>query len=90
MIGCRRSERQIRNAHPLLTPDEDYFILIPFVDERKGVIAKYRLRADEMEELLSKCPTAAVDWSPDVDRWSILEIAAHLADAELLASAPIQ
>jgi hypothetical protein len=60
------------------------------VDERKGVIAKYRLQADEIEELLSKCPTAAVDWSLGVERWSILEIAAHLAGAELLASARIR
>src|SRR5215470_10764723 len=43
-----------------------------------------------MDKFLSNCPAAAIDWSPDFDRWSILEIAAHLADAELLASARIR
>ena len=43
-----------------------------------------------MEKLLSICPAAAVGWSPGDGRWSILEIAAHLADAELLASARIR
>ncbi|MBO0725968.1 MAG: DinB family protein [Blastocatellia bacterium] len=43
-----------------------------------------------MERFLSNCPAAAVAWSPGFDRWSILEIAAHLADAELLASARIR
>jgi hypothetical protein len=60
------------------------------VDVLNGVIAKYRRQADEMNELLSNCPAAAVVWPPGVDRWSILEIAAHLADAELLASARIR
>ena len=43
-----------------------------------------------MEEFLSNCPAAAVVWPPAVGRWSILEIVAHLADAELLASARIR
>jgi DinB family protein len=43
-----------------------------------------------MEEFLSNCPEAAVVWPPAVGKWSILEIAAHLADAELLASARIR
>jgi hypothetical protein len=60
------------------------------VDVLNGVIAKYRRQADEMNELLSNCPAAAVVWPPGVDRWSILEITAHLADAELLASARIR
>jgi hypothetical protein len=60
------------------------------VDELNCVIAKYRRQADEMEEILSNCPAAAVVWPPAVGRWSILEIAAHLADAELLASARIR
>jgi hypothetical protein len=43
-----------------------------------------------MEEFLSNCPADAVIRSPAVGRWSILEIAAHLADAELLASTRIR
>lgn len=43
-----------------------------------------------MEEFLSNCPADAVVWHPAVGRWSILEIAAHLADAELLASTRIR
>lgn len=43
-----------------------------------------------MEEFLSNCPADAVVRPPAVGRWSILEIAAHLADAELLASTRIR
>jgi Mg2+ and Co2+ transporter CorA len=60
------------------------------VNELNGAIAKYRRQADEMEELLSNRPADAVVWPPGSGRWSILEIAAHLADAELLASARIR
>jgi DinB superfamily len=60
------------------------------VSEPDGIIAKYRRQADEMEGVLSNCPADAVVWPPAVGRWSILEIAAHLADAELLASARIR
>jgi uncharacterized damage-inducible protein DinB len=60
------------------------------VDELNGVITKYRRQADEMNELLSNCPAGAVVWSTGVARWSILEVVAHLADAELLASARIR
>jgi Mg2+ and Co2+ transporter CorA len=60
------------------------------VDELNGAIAIYRRQADEMNELLSNCPADAVVWSPGIDRWSILEITAHLADAELLASTRIR
>jgi hypothetical protein len=60
------------------------------VDELNVAIVKYRRQADEMNEILSNCPAAAVVWTPGIDRWSILEITAHLADAELLASARIR
>jgi hypothetical protein len=60
------------------------------VDELNSAIAEYRRQADEMNELLSNCPADVVVWPPGFDRWSILEIAAHLADAELLASARIR
>jgi hypothetical protein len=60
------------------------------VDELNGAIAIYRRQADEMNELLSNCPAAAVVRPPGLNRWSILEIVAHLADAELLASARIR
>ena len=43
-----------------------------------------------MEEFLSNCPADVVVWPPADGRWSILEIAAHLADAELLASTRIR
>ena len=60
------------------------------MDALNQTIAKYRRQADEMEKFLSNCPAAAVGWPPGAGRWSILEIAAHLADAELLASARIR
>ncbi len=43
-----------------------------------------------MEDFLSIIGAAAAIWSPGAGRWSILEITAHLADAELLASARIR
>ncbi len=43
-----------------------------------------------MGKILSNCTVAAVAWPPGAGRWSILEITAHLADAELLASARIR
>jgi hypothetical protein len=60
------------------------------VDGLNSAIAKYHLQADEMDKFLSNCPAITVAWPPGFDRWSILEIAAHLADAELLASARIR
>jgi hypothetical protein len=60
------------------------------VDALTHTIANYRRQADEMEEFLSNCPAAAVGWPPGAGRWSILEIAGRLADAELLASARIR
>jgi hypothetical protein len=59
------------------------------VDELNGAIAKYRRHADEMEDILSNYPAAAFVRPPGVNRWSILEIAALLADAESQASARI-
>ncbi len=43
-----------------------------------------------MERFISGCSEPSVIWRPAVDRWSILEITAHLADAELLASTRIR
>jgi hypothetical protein len=43
-----------------------------------------------MEKFLSNCAAAAVGWPLGAGRWSILGIAPHLADAELLASARIR
>jgi len=60
------------------------------VDELNHTIAEYRRQADEIGEFLSSCPIASVVWPPGAGRWSILEITAHLADAELLASARIR
>jgi hypothetical protein len=59
------------------------------VDELNGAIAKYLRHADEMEDLLSNCPAAAFVGHPGVNRWPILEIAPHPADADSRASARI-
>lgn len=55
-----------------------------------GIAIEYSHQADELEQFISGCSEPAAIWRPAVDRWSILEIAAHLADAELLASARIR
>ncbi|MGE0130415.1 MAG: DinB family protein [Blastocatellales bacterium] len=92
MIGCRRRKRQIQSARRQAEPDTWRRLLYTYglVDELNNTVAKYRHQADELEEFLSICPAAVVVWRPGANRWSILEITAHLADAELLASARIR
>ncbi|MGH9833052.1 MAG: DinB family protein [Blastocatellia bacterium] len=55
-----------------------------------GIATEYSHQADELEQFISDCSEPVAIWRPAEDRWSILEIAAHLADAELLASARIR
>lgn len=55
-----------------------------------NLIASYAEQADKLEQLIAEIPAEIVARRPDETRWSILEIASHLADAELLASVRIR
>lgn len=50
----------------------------------------YARQAEELAQALSAIPTDCLGLRPSETRWSILEIAGHLADAELLASVRIR
>jgi hypothetical protein len=60
------------------------------VPEGTPIVAEYLGQADELLRALALCPAA--DWArrPEPERWSVLEIAGHLADAELLAAVRIR
>ncbi|MGH9800811.1 MAG: DinB family protein [Blastocatellia bacterium] len=49
-----------------------------------------RLQADELERLVSSASVETILRQPGENRWSILQITCHLADAELLASVRIR
>jgi hypothetical protein len=46
----------------------------------------YTAQADELESLISITSVAEISSQPGENRWSVLQIVGHLADAELLAS----
>ncbi len=50
----------------------------------------YAAQAYELEQLISKASAETIILQPGENRWSILQIACHLADAELLASLRIR
>lgn len=54
------------------------------------LIASYAEQADKLEQLISWLPVEFVSRRTEKNGWSILEIACHLADAELLASVRIR
>ncbi len=54
------------------------------------ITEEYAQQADELVRLLSDSSAEVVSWRPDPSRWSLLEIAGHLADAELIASVRIR
>ena len=60
------------------------------MSEHDNLIKQYERQAEELEQLLAVLSAECVSWRPAVDRWSLTEIAGHLADAELLASVRIR
>lgn len=51
-----------------------------------NLINDYAQQADELEALAASCTIESAAWQPGAQAWSIVEIAGHLADAELLAA----
>ncbi len=56
----------------------------------KDLVSTYAAQAAELEQVVSVAPAEAIDRQPGENRWSILQITCHLADAELLASVRIR
>jgi hypothetical protein len=56
----------------------------------ENFLSHYSRQATELEQAIVACAADCIGWKRDETRWSILEIAGHLADAELLASARIR
>jgi len=56
----------------------------------ENLTAIYGSQAYELERLISKASAETIIRQPGENRWSILQITCHLADAELLASARIR
>lgn len=54
------------------------------------IITQYAQQADALEQVIAALPAALIAWRPSNTEWSVLEIAGHLADAELLASVRIR
>lgn len=55
-----------------------------------NLIATYAAQADELERLIFAALAETIVRQPGENRWSILQIVCHLADAELLASVRIR
>ncbi len=55
-----------------------------------NLVSQYRSQAEELARTVASCPAEAATWRPDEGQWSILEIAGHLADAEMIAAVRIR
>jgi hypothetical protein len=51
-----------------------------------NLINDYAQQADELEALAASCTIESATWRPGAGGWSFVEVAGHLADAELLAA----
>ena len=58
--------------------------------ERMQLIVDYQEQAGQLVRLTSECSDEQAARRPAAERWSILEIIGHLADAELLAAVRIR
>lgn len=56
----------------------------------ENLTTRYAAQADEMDLLIGSISASDVARQPSENRWSVLQIANHLADAELLASVRIR
>lgn len=55
-----------------------------------NLTTEYAAQAGELERLIAEASADIIARKPGENRWSILQIVCHLADAELLASARIR
>lgn len=60
------------------------------MQSHENLVSSYIAQADELERVLSAAPPETILRNPGENRWSILQVVGHLADAELLASVRIR
>lgn len=60
------------------------------MQSQDNLTASYAAQAYELEQLISKVSAETIIRQPGENRWSILQIVCHLADAELLAAVRIR
>ncbi|MEO6724057.1 MAG: DinB family protein [Blastocatellia bacterium] len=60
------------------------------MESLNNTIAQYAEQATKLEQLIFAMSPKLMARQPEENRWSVLEIVCHLADAELLASARIR
>lgn len=85
MIG--RQGRSVKLAPDTRRPAGLYS---PRMQSHDNLTANYSAQADELERLVSSASAEIIVRQPGENRWSILQIVGHLADAELLASVRIR
>lgn len=56
----------------------------------ENLVSDYTTQADELERVISAASAETIVYQPGENRWSILQVVCHLADAELLASVRIR
>ena len=65
---------------------EEYISRIVGYVEGQDAIKVQRATASKLKKLTSGLPPSQLKWRPEPTKWSIAEIIAHLADAEIVAS----
>ncbi len=60
------------------------------MESLNSMITQYAEQATKLEQLIFAMSPKLIGRQPEENRWSVLEIVCHLADAELLASARIR
>lgn len=55
-----------------------------------NLVSSYTAQADELEHVVSGASAEVIVRQPGENRWSVLQVVCHLADAELLASVRIR
>jgi len=58
--------------------------------ERQQLIARYEKGPEKIRDAFAKVPREAWSWRPGAGKWSVHEILAHCADAEMNAAARIR
>ncbi|MDX2029645.1 MAG: DinB family protein [Blastocatellia bacterium] len=55
-----------------------------------NIVSRYRDQSEELTRTIAGCSAAAAVWRPNETQWSIMEIAGHLVDAEMIAAVRIR
>ena len=73
-----------------LTPGIRLAYTLARMQPHDNLVSSYTAQADELERVISTASAETIVRQPSENRWSVLQIVCHLADAELLASVRIR